>query len=194
MRIKQPRNQCVVRELAYNYWALQAWDGLYELLPELKSRVTVEEETQIYQHQLGQGKVAWETIPKALKTSLLTPYVMYLIKQGAFEEAENRLRRALKKTWRGEWVLLYGQCAYDPPQQLQVAEHWLSHHTEDPDLFACLGRLCVLNQLWGKAQHYFEASVALKPCSKVYRYLGDLLEQRGDRDAALEFFKLATEK
>jgi hypothetical protein len=60
---------------------------------------------------------------------------------------------------------LYAECrGGDTLGRIARAEKWLEKHPEDARLLLALGRLCREQQLWGKAQSYFEASLA---CSQV---------------------------
>ena len=43
------------------------------------------------------------------------------------------------------------------------AEKWLKRHPEDAQLLMTLGRLCREQQLWGKAESYLEAALAVEP-------------------------------
>jgi HemY protein len=49
-------------------------------------------------------------------------------------------------------------------------------------LLHALGTLCQRQQLWGKAQTYLEASLALEPSHRTHLALGELFRQLG-RDA-----------
>jgi uncharacterized protein HemY len=46
-----------------------------------------------------------------------------------------------------------------------------------------------MQQLWQKAQDYFEASIALDASPNAYMALGTLLEQRGELSAASQCYK-----
>ena len=72
------------------------------------------------------------------------------------------LTRALEREWDSELVELYGECRpADSKRQLEQAERWLAMHSQDAALLRVLGVLCQRAQLWGKAQTYLEASLAL---------------------------------
>jgi HemY protein len=51
-------------------------------------------------------------------------------------------------------------------------------------LLLALGRLCARQQLWGKAQSYLEASVALEPTYAAHLELAQLHERLEHADAA----------
>jgi HemY protein len=51
-------------------------------------------------------------------------------------------------------------------------------------LLLTLGRLCAGQGLWGKAQSYLEASVAIEPTYTAHLALARLQEQLGNTEAA----------
>ena len=70
---------------------------------------------------------------------------------------------------------------------------WLRDRARDARLLLALGRLCAAAGLWGKAQHYVEASLSFGPTRESHLELARLLE-RLDRtaDAAAQY-KLAAQ-
>jgi HemY protein len=95
-------------------------------------------------------------------------------------EAAGILARALERSWESDLVLLYAQCGMgDATKQLEQAERWLTEHNQDAMLLYALGVLCVRAQLWGKAQTYFEASLALDDSYRTHVALGELLARLG---------------
>jgi HemY protein len=99
---------------------------------------------------------------------------------GGDREAAEILVRSLERNWEPDLVLLYAECgAPDATKQLEQAERWLAQHDQDASLLYALGRLCVRAQLWGKAQTYFEASLALDDAYQTHVALGELLGRLG---------------
>ena len=72
----------------------------------------------------------------------------------------------------------------EPTRQLEQAEAWLKDHNQDATLLAALGKLCERQQLWGKAQTYYEASLALDNVWQTRVALGELLVKLGRNDEA----------
>jgi len=72
----------------------------------------------------------------------------------------------------------------DATAQLQTAERWLLVHNTDATLLYALGRLCERESLWGKAQTYYEASLALAPHWRTHVALGEMLARLDRHDAA----------
>jgi HemY protein len=99
---------------------------------------------------------------------------------GGDSEAATILVRSLERTWESDLVLLYADCrTSDPTRQLEQAERWLTEHNQDAALLHALGVLCVRAQLWGKAQTYFEASLAVEDSYRTHVALGELLARLG---------------
>lgn len=103
---------------------------------------------------------------------------------GGDREADEILARSLDRHWDPALVDLYAECRPpEPTRQLERAERWLREHDRDAALLHTLGTLCQRQQLWGKAQTYLEASLALEPSHRTHIALGELFGQLG-RDAA----------
>jgi len=104
---------------------------------------------------------------------------------GGDREAADIVARSLEREWDPDLVLLYAECRTpDPTKQLAEAERWLAAHDQDAVLLRALGTLCVRAQLWGKAQSYFEASLALDDAYETRVALGELFAELGRTDEA----------
>jgi len=80
------------------------------------------------------------------------------------DDARTILEHALDEYWDTEFAALYGKCTSTAVlEQIKKAEQWLIKHPQDAGLLLSLGRLCLNQSLWGKAQNYLEASLALEP-------------------------------
>jgi HemY protein len=104
---------------------------------------------------------------------------------GGDREAAEILARSLERYWEPTLVLEYAECRVaDATRQLETAERWLSQHSQDATLLFALGRLCERRELWGKAQTYYEASLALDDVWRTHVALGEMLARVGRHDAA----------
>jgi HemY protein len=92
-------------------------------------------------------------------------------------------------------VRLYAEASGDTVRRIERAEAWLATHPGDAVLLLTLGRLCFDQGLWGKAQSYLEASIAVEPTYTAHLALARLQEKLGNADAARrhhrESFELA---
>jgi len=104
---------------------------------------------------------------------------------GSDREAADIIARTLERNWDSRLVLLYGQCrAPDATRQLETAERWLVTHNQDAALLYTLGRLCERQKLWGKAQTYLEASLALDNHWRAHVALGEMFARLDRQDEA----------
>ena len=96
--------------------------------------------------------------------------------------------------WDSSLAAAYADCKSDSTlAQIERAERWLRQHARDPVLLATLGKLCMRQALWGKAQSYLEASVALEPTLDAHMTLARLMEQIGKRDEAIRHIRRSAE-
>lgn len=115
-----------------------------------------------------------------------------LIERGGCEPAKKLLTDSLNAQWDSELVALYGDCqSGDLVAQIEQAEKWLKLHDQDAGLLLALGKLCMHQRLWGKAQSYLDASISLKPSRAAYEALGRLAELLGKPDDASRYYQQA---
>lgn len=113
---------------------------------------------------------------------------------GDGNQAGKILGMSLTKSWDSDLVDLLGDCESDNPlKQLQQAEYWLTTQEGDAQLLLALGKMCIRQQLWGKAQSYLEASISVRPSAKAHYILAGMLERRGEHQAANRHYRLSAE-
>ena len=186
------------------YFKLEDWASLAELLPRLRKNTRLEPETldrwaiRVHQQALDTAADvevldhAWKGIARKLRSdsTLLIAYYEGLVRLGLHDRAEKELAAALRTDWRGPLVRLFGLVeATDTTKQLKRAEGWLKNHAEDPDLLLAAARLCLRNELWGKARSYLETVITMRPTPEAYQEYGNLLTQMGEADAAADAYK-----
>ncbi len=186
------------------YYKLKDWQALGELLPRLGKNTQIRPEVlekwtvRVHRESLDSAADAdvldqtWKGVPRKLKghLSLLEAYYRGLMRVGLHDRAEKELAAALKSSWRAELVRLFGLVeATDTTKQLKRAENWLRTRGEDPDLLLAAARLCMRNELWGKARSYLETVISLRPTPEAYREYGALLTQMGEADAAADAYR-----
>ena len=102
--------------------------------------------------------------------------------------AQRLLTDSLDAQWSSELVALYGDClSSDAVAQIEQAEKWLAQHSQDAGLLLALGKLCMHQKLWGKAQSYLDASNSISPSHAAYTALGKLAERLGKSGEALRY-------
>ena len=141
----------------------------------------------------------WNRLPEAARThpKVARAAAQSFVQLGGDREAVEILANALDREWESDLVEMYGECRIaDSTRQLEQAERWLTTHNQDAVLLRALGILCQRQQLWGKAQTYLEASLALDNTWRAHLALGEMLGRLGrDAEANAHFvaaLKLAT--
>ncbi len=94
---------------------------------------------------------------------------------GERNQAAEIIAASLEHDWDSNLVLRFAECqGEDNVSLIQRAEGWLAGHHDDASLLLVLGRLCLAEKLWGKAQTYLEASVALAETYAAHLALAEL--------------------
>lgn len=124
----------------------------------------------------------------ALASSMATG----LIKSGQHDEAQRVIEQALELNWDSKLIELYAECrGADATGRLSRAEKWLRLHPQDDVLLLVLGRLCVEQQLWGKAKSFLEASLSIRETRNANSELARLHEQLGELVLAARRYRAA---
>jgi len=181
------------------YFKLEDWDALADILPKLGKNNQIKPDVletwtiRVHKERLDKAadvevlEQAWKGVARKHKgdPTLQESYYGGLMRLGLHDRAEKELASALKSDWRGPLVRLFGLVeATDTTRQLKRAEGWLKNHGEDPDLLLAAARLCLRNELWGKARSYLETVISMRPTPEAYQEYGTLLTQMGEADAA----------
>ncbi|HEU0219551.1 MAG TPA: heme biosynthesis HemY N-terminal domain-containing protein [Gallionella sp.] len=115
-----------------------------------------------------------------------------LIRHGGSPLAQQLLSDSLNAQWDSELVALYGDCqSGDVIEQVRQAEKWLNQHKDDAGLLLALGKLCLHQKLWGKAQNYLDASISVSPSHAAYHALGQLAEKLQKPEEAFGYYQKA---
>ena len=213
LHLARPKQVAVLEKLMEASIALQDWEGLLELLPELERRDVIhsgkasELQCRAYRGLLAQAGLhrdkerlykLWERAPREVRRNedVLFDYVRTVASVDPHSglQLDSLLAEAIHRRWNDALVYAYGLIPSDEgnlPAQLGRAERWLKHHQDDAILLLTLGRLCVRSELWGKGRSYLEASLAIEPLAETYRELGTLLEKLNNKGAALDCYRKA---
>lgn len=207
-----PKHGQVLHMLKRVYEELESWGDLRELLPALRRHKVLVNDAldalerkvhfQLLQIAIGGKRLdnlrgSWQHLPASLQHEIefILPYARRLACLGAGSESEQVIREALKRHWEPELAQLYGQVeGADSVKQLEHAEAWLKKYPKQAELLLTLGRLCLHNQLWGKARSYLEASYGVDATAETCLVLGSLLEQLGENEAAQQHYRRGLEQ
>jgi HemY protein len=130
---------------------------------------------------------AWSKVPSSERAErrVALAAARGFIALGACGEAHRIIEHALAANWESELARLYAECdGGDTLRRIERAEEWLKAHPADAVLLLTLGRLCAGQGLWGKAQSYLEASVAIEATHSAHLALARLQESLGNAEAA----------
>lgn len=122
---------------------------------------------------------AWSTIPQrdrpAPDLALVAARTFNGFGMGA--EAARVIEDGLEAGWNESLLDEYARSALaDGRSALARAERWLALQGPSAALLRCLGRICLREQLWGKAREYLEDSWRLAPAPETAMALGELAE------------------
>jgi HemY protein len=136
----------------------------------------------------------WEAVPadERRTSRLAAAAAQALIAAGDGASAQRIIEQQIDVEWDSELAGLYAECrGGDTLGRIARAEKWLEQHPQDARLLLALGRLCREQQLWGKAQSYFEASLAVQPSQDAHVELATLFAQLGRSEESNQAYRSA---
>ena len=198
-----PKHPSVLAMLGQCYEALEDWNALQRLLPDLVKQAAVDlSERERLAEVLWlpllcreqKVAVAWKRLPKAQRSNakLVCDWVANLLSQGRADDAEMAARLGLQTFWDAGLVALYGLIeSSEVERQLIEAKAWSKERPNDAGLALALGRLSLRNEKFEQARDYFESSLRLAATSEVYGELGRLCIALGDERRGTEYLMRA---
>lgn len=188
---------------------LGQWDEVLKLADQLGKANALDETTLALtrraahlgnlKRRTGDGKSLaeyWKKLPSNEKThpSVALEAAEAFATSGDADAAAGIIEDALNKSWDEGLVARYGHYIGKAPlAQIQQAEKWLVSHPRDGALLMSLADLCAHEQLWGKAQSYAEASIAVAPNVDGHLALAAFKEQSGQPGEACAHLRKALE-
>lgn len=182
------------------------WDEVLNVLNKLEKRASIDAtlaaqlrqrawlEKIRQQEDLAGLTACLKNIPADFKqrSKIAATAARALIQHGGGSLAQQMLSDSLNAQWDSELVALYGDCqSSDVVAQIEQAEKWLIQNKQDAGLLLALGKLCLHQKLWGKAQSYLDASNSIAPSHAAYTALGKLAERLGKPDEAFKYYQQA---
>ena len=198
----QPEQSQVKQLLLETYTDLNDWQSVLNIIPSVeKTSLYPREQIQAKQLDAYAGLLkeagikkdkeslnkVWDNIPRKLKQHfyLIEVYVTERLKFEDTSDCEVLLKTALKKQWDHMLVRLYGLVvSLDTVKQQTTAESWLKYHSRDAVLLLTLGRICMRNELWGKARDYLRESIEVQANPEAYYEFAQLHEHEGNQEEA----------
>lgn len=136
----------------------------------------------------------WKKLPDKYKTDPLVARAaaQAFIDSDGFDTALDILEAALEQEWREDMVTLYGRIrSTNPTRQIEQAEKWLHSQPRDAHLLLTLAELCRTQGLWGKAQNYLEASLALEPTAEAHVRMAEIKANNGQIEESCQQYQKA---
>ncbi len=184
---------------------LADWSGLLRVVRLLqKHRALTPEQAAPVRRQAHLGALHdldpaeldayWKALPAAEREDAQVVRAMAeaLVAAGQTAQARKLIESRLEQGWESSLLALYAHTdGGDALGRIAKAEAWLRDHPDDAELLLALGRLCRTQQLWGKAQSYLEAALAVQPSRVVHVELALLAEHLERPEKAQAHFRAA---
>jgi len=136
----------------------------------------------------------WKKIPADFKADawVARAAARAFMQRSGHDTALDVLEAALNRDWHEELVALYGEVrGSSPTRQIEQAEKWLHARPRDAQLLLTLAQLCSVQALWGKAQSYLEASLAIAASAEGHVRMAELKTQSGQPGEACQHYQKA---
>lgn len=183
------------------------WDAILDVVDQLEKRSAMDAAAaaqirqqawleKIRAHTLDAPALlaVWKSTPGEFKKrpKVVAAAARAFIHQGDCRNARQIITDRLNAAWDSDLVMLYGECLTgEAGNHIEQAERWLKQHPDDAGLLLVLGKLCLHQGLWSKAQNYLDASNSIAPSSAAYTTLGHLSEKLQQPDEAFKYFQKA---
>ncbi len=213
LAVTAPKNPGVLKMKVEAEMAESAWDDVLSSLDALTrsglmpvaaaQQIRLNAELNLLKSKAANLEAiigAWKALQRESRydAAIASTVANRLVTLGCGEEAKNVIDETVDARGDDRWdstlLAVYADCKGDSTlAQIERAEKWLKRHARDPVLLATLGKLCMRQALWGKAQSYLEASVALQPTLDAHMTLARLMEQVGKREEAIRHIRRSAE-
>jgi HemY protein len=202
-----PKRISIQRMLMKAHQRLGHWDEVRRLAAALGKRGVLAEvaatqlriaaEIEALRQQAGDAArlaACWQRIEDKLDARVARTAAQLFIALGEFQRAREIVAAALEAEWGEELVLLYGECrGTGVLAQIERAENWLKSRPRDRALLLTLGRLCMQQELWGKAQSYLEASLSEEASRSAHVALAQLFDRIGRPEDANRHYRASAD-
>lgn len=208
-----PKNPGVLKMKVEAEMAENAWDDVLAslgpltksgLMPEAAAQqIRLHAEKKMLRSRPAEGealRASWQSLSAQSRANpgLAATMAARLIEADCGSDAARVIEQTLDNdsdtTWDSALVALYADCKTDNTlAQIARVEAWLGQRPRDATILATLGKLCMRQSLWGKAQSYLEASLALAPTADAHMTLARLMEEIGRPDEAIRHVRRSAE-
>lgn len=182
------------------------WDAVLKLARQLEKRDALSEEavseikTQAHLENIARQhgdsvalQIYLRSVPGTERSRrVVLAAATALAEQGGDAEAQKLIEEALDAQGAEclpELIAIYGRLSCDVVARIARAEKYLLQHPDDAGLLLALGRMCLRQRLWGKAQSYLEASLAVKESREAHLELAQLCDKLERVDEANQHYR-----
>ena len=198
-----PKRIATQRMLLKAHQRLGHWDEVRRLAAALGKRGALAEvaaaqlritaQVEALRQQAGDAAglaQCWQHTDDRLDARVARTAAQLFIALGDCRRAHEIIAAALDAEWSEELILLYGECTgADFLAQIERAEKWLKSRPHERALLLTLGRLCLQQELWGKAQSYLEASLSEQASRSAHVALAQLFDRIGKPEDANRHYR-----
>ena len=184
------------------------WDALIPLLEEARQLRAMQPDQwrriaiDAWTHKLAAAarqsldalRDSWALVPKDLRRepAVEAVYVRQLCAAGEQKEGLKIIVDSLRRAWNPQLALQFAELqADDDVSQLASVEAWLREHGDKPELLLTAARLCLRNQLWGRARSYLDACIAQSNMPEAWAEMGRLHDAQGNQAQSIKAYRTA---
>ena len=203
----EPKRVSTQRMLMKAHQRLGHWDEVRRLAAALAKRGALAEaaatqlritaQIELLRQQAGDAAwlaACWQRTDDPLDARVARSAAQLFIAGGDCRRAHEIVAAALEADWNEDLILLYGDClGADVLGQIERAEKWLKSRPRDRALLLTLGRMCLQQELWGKAQSYLDASLSEEPSRSAHVALAQLAERIGKPEDANRHYRASAD-
>lgn len=199
----QPRHTMALKLELKAQQQAQNWDRVLALLQRLeKLRALDPVELHRFRRQAHSENLTrkrldaaelldyWKRLPKPERrdSQIAAAAAKSFIALSRRDNAREAIEESLNANWDDSLLPLYAESVEDDAlARIERAERWLPSHPDDSELLLTLGKLCAQQGLWGKAQNYFDASLALNGSHAAHLALAKLYERNNPEKACQHY-------
>ena len=179
------------------------WQRLREILPKVEKLEIIPHDKVLLltqksiQNQLNYAEsetdlqATWDSLNKQQKIEYdyILAYAQTGLKLGMYDQIAKLTEDSLHRNFSEPLLLIWEQLNIDIVQKIKTAEKWLKKNPDNAKLLKSLGKLCLQNKLWGKAQTYLKGSLDNGPEPETYKLMAQYFDSVGEPDNALEAYR-----
>ncbi len=207
---KGPKQVATMRLLMRAEQGLQHWEEVLRIVRLLAKRDALSPETAETLRitatvetlkrkavDLETLQAFWSNLPAAERREprVAATAARQFLSLGGCKQAHRALTDVLNREWAPELVVLFADCQDENTlERIEQAERWLKDRPHDASLLLALGKLCLHQELWGKAQSYLEASLSQTSSRATHLALARLFDRIGRESDANLHYRAATDQ